>query len=200
MATAEARIIVKTETAGWYEDPATGKKTRKQDGDRIMTSAEYAQLILDAEPAREVATDQEKNMDEAATVEAEVTTDDAPKQTAQRPPTAKPDAEIVTLTTGKRVTGKTIEIRCAWVDPDKRTPEQVALFEGDPRQISYDSVKTAAGTKRSAFPDGTKRTIKKQDAFQVRFSPENQIKWRAELKRRKTKARREAARAAAATT
>lgn len=199
MATAEARIIVKTETAGWYEDPATGKKTRKQDGDRIMTSAEYSQLILDAEPAR-VATDQEKNMDDAPAEAEATTTEDQPKQTAQRPPTAKPDAEVITLTTGKRVTGKTIEIRCAWVDPDKRTPEQVALFEGDPRQINYDSVKAAAGNKRSAFPDGSKRTIKKQDAFQVRFSPENQIKWRAELKRRKTKARREAARAAAATT
>lgn len=35
------RTIIKTKTAGWYEDPATGKKTRKQDGDQILTKQEW---------------------------------------------------------------------------------------------------------------------------------------------------------------
>lgn len=177
------RTIIKTDTAGWFEDPTTGKKTRKQDGDRVMTRAEYEQHVLDQDPAQAQPEQQEQPEAKADTNGGKAAT---------------PPAEEVELTTGKTATGKTLVIQCAWVDPDKRTPEQVKLFEGDPSKITYEAVKQAAGGKRSAFPDGTKRTIKPQDAFQVRFSPANQQKWRAELRRRKTKARREAARKAAA--
>ncbi len=41
------RIIVKTQTPGWFEDPETGKKTRKQDGDTIVdTKAEASALRM----------------------------------------------------------------------------------------------------------------------------------------------------------
>lgn len=202
MSTTEARTIIKTETPGWYEDPATGKKTRKSDGDRVMTRAEYDQMVLDQEPAitpeamREAT---EQTMREQARDKAveQAAKDVGGKVTTDRTPTAKPEATPVTLTSGKVVFGATVEIRCAWVDPDKRTPAQEKLFAGDPRKITYEAVKAAADGKRSAMPDGSKRVIKKQDAFQVRFSVENQAKWRAELRRRKNKARREAARKAA---
>lgn len=113
--------------------------------------------------------------------------------------------KATTLTTGKRVTGATVTVQCAWVDPDKRTPAQQKLFESNfaglkKGETAYDAVKDAAGGKRSALPDGSKREIKIQDVFQVRFSPENQKKWRAELRRRKNKTRRDAARKAAGAT
>lgn len=173
----EGRTIIKTSTAGWYEDPVTGKKTRKQDGDNVMSRAEYDQMVLDADPSRT----------------------DAPA--AKPESNGKPQAPVAALPTGKVAVGETIDRRCAWVDPDKRTDAQEKLFasnfKGVDAKDTYDRVKDAAGGKRSAMPDGTTRRIKVQDSFQVRFSPENQRKWRAELRRRKNKARREAARKAA---
>lgn len=170
--TTATRTLIQTDTPGWFIDPdSPDKKTRKSPGDTIVSRAEYEKML--EAPKRGDRTD-------AA-------------QTDEREPVT-----TTALSTGKVVTGQTVEIRCAWVDPDKRTDEQKAIFDGDPKEITYDAVKAAANGKRSAFPDGTVRRIKPQDAFQVRFCPDNQTKWRAELRRRKAKARREAARAAAA--
>lgn len=179
-----ARTIIKTETAGWFEDPATGKKTRKQDGDNIVTRAEYEQTLLDADPAQKAA-------------------DNGGQATEAKPaPAPATDAEQVELTSGKSTTGKVLKIKCAWVEPDKRTEAQEKLFASNFKGVksadTYDRVKAAAGGKRSAMPDGRVRVIKPQDAFQARFHPENQQKWRAELRRRKNKARAETARRAAA--
>lgn len=41
---AEARTIIQTKTAGWFLNPETGKKTRKQDGDQILTEKEWNDL------------------------------------------------------------------------------------------------------------------------------------------------------------
>lgn len=135
-------------------------------------------------------------------------TDEAKKTTkpAAKPAAApKPPAEKVTLTSGKAVTGKTMKIRCAWVEPDKRTKKQQELFDtnfaGVERGKSYEAMVKAAGNgakKDEHMPDGTERLIKVQDAFQVRFTPENQRKHRNALRRANTaaaKAKREAAKA-----
>jgi hypothetical protein len=191
-----SRTLIKTDTAGWYEDPANpDKKVRKQNGDKIVTRAEYDQILLDAEDQPE-----QTHGDVLPGGTDPEPTDDAEAKRQQMVKDAA--AQVGTrLTSGKIVVGQTIEIRCAWVDPDKRTPEQEAIFDagfaGVQKGKAYEAVKDAAGGKRSAFPDGTPRTIKVQDAFQVRFAVENQKKWRAELRRKKNKARRESARAAA---
>lgn len=193
MATA-TRTIIQTDTPGWFLDPATDKKTRKQDGDTVMTRAEYDQMLLDNEdkPAADVT-------DTPAEAPVEAPTTEATKP-ASRKPTAKADAEVTALTSGKVAVGKTLKIRCAWVDPEKRTPEQAVLFNtgfaGVEKGKTYEAVKAAAGNKRSAFPDGSDRVIKVQDAFQVRFSPDNQKLWRNELRRRNNAAKREAVKAA----
>lgn len=175
------RTIIKTDAAGWFEDPATGKKTRKKDGDVIMTGEQYAQTLLDADPSKTAPVEQPE--DKAATNGS------------------NPQPQV-TLTTGKVTTGATLTRKCAWVDPDKRTDAQAKLFDANFKGIkpedTYDKVKAAAGGKRSAMPDGTVRVLKPQDAFQVRFCPENQQKWRAELRRRKNRQRATKARRAAA--
>lgn len=168
-----SRTIVKTETPGWFQDPATGKKTRKKDGDTILTLDEFKALSEKPAKTKTVAELREGAIE------------------------AGKDQPLVTLTTGKTGRGKMTTIRCAWVDVANRTPAQKTLFEGDPSKITYDNVVKAAGTTKSAMPDGRERVIKVQDAFQVRFYPENQKKWRSELLRRKNRARREAAKAAA---
>ena len=119
---------------------------------------------------------------------------------------AKAPAEKVTLTSGAVVTGKTVTIRCAWVDPERRTKAQQKLFETNFAGVEpgkgYEAMVKAAGNgkdKDKALPDGSERTIKVQDAFQVRFSTENQKRHRNEQRRRKARERRaarEAARAA----
>jgi hypothetical protein len=119
---------------------------------------------------------------------------------------AKPPAEKVTLTSGKEATGKTLTIRCAWVDPDKRTAAQQKLFDtgfaGVEPGKAYEAMVKAAGKgakAEAAMPDGTERMIKVQDAFQVRFSVENQKRHRNELRRRKATAKKAAREAAKAT-
>lgn len=203
MATA-GRIIIETTTSGWYEDPEQpGKKVRKQNGDRVMSRAEYDQLVLDREDSKETPVSKAPTAEQVA--ETQATTAAANKATRKAAAqAAKPEPVKTTLTSGKEAVGKTIEIRCAWVDPEKRTEAQQELFNSGFAGVepgkAYEAVKEAAGNKRSAFPDGSKRTIKVQDAFQVRFSPDNQKRWRNELRRRKTaarKAEREAAKAAA---
>lgn len=175
------RTIIKTETPGWFIDPTNGdKKVRKQEGDNILTRTEYDKALSDDTTP----------------------VDSSPKATTERMKAAikadKPEVQTTILSSGKAVTGKTTTIKCAWVDPDNRTDEQVKLFDkGDPKVLTFDAVKKAAGTSRKAQPDGTERIIKVQDAFQVRFCIENQSKWHAELRRRKARIRREKARKAA---
>jgi hypothetical protein len=129
----------------------------------------------------------------------------AAKAAAKPAPTPKPPAETVTLTSGKQATGKTLTIRCAWVDPDKRTKKQQELFDtgfaGVEKGKTYEAMVKAAGNGKAAAdaqPDGAERVIKVQDAFQVRFCPDNQKKHRNELRRRKATARRQAREAAKA--
>lgn len=181
------RTIIKTDTAGWFEDPTTGKKTRKKDGDVVMTGAEYAQTLLDADPSKTAPAEQPEQPEAKAATNGGKAKDPQPE---------------VTLTTGKVTTGATLTRKCAWVDPDKRTDAQAKLFDANFKGVkpedTYDKVKAAAGGKRSALPDGTVRVLKPQDAFQVRFCPENQQKWRAELRRRKNRQRAAKARKAAA--
>lgn len=201
MSTAEARTIIKTDVAGWFDDPVSGKKTRKQDGDRVVTRAEYEQMLIDAETAAEKTALQNKESTVATTeTPAEAPVAEATDKPKAEKPVKEPAPEV-TLTSGKVVTGSTVTIRCAWVDPDKRTKAQERLFAkyaaGDRKAFTYEKVLAAAGDDKDAQPDGRERVIKKQDAFQARFHPDNQGKWRAELRRHKNKARREAARKAA---
>ncbi len=196
MSIAQPRTIIKTDVAGWFDDPVSGKKTRKQDGDQIVDRATYDQMLVDAEtttlPIKESP---------VATTETPATEPvDVAKPVKEKP--VKAPAPEVTLTSGKVVSGTTVTIQCAWVDPDKRTKAQEKLFAkyagGDRKAFTYEKVLAAAGDDATAKPDGRERVIKKQDAFQARFHPDNQDKWRAELRRHKNKIRREAARKAAA--
>ncbi len=201
------RHIIKTDVAGWFDDPISGKKTRRQDGDVVVTRAEYEQMVLDAEDVTAKANIKENTAVSTATPDAPV--EDAAKNEVE-PAKAKPEKPVkepapeVTLTSGKVVTGATVTIKCAWVDPDKRTKAQEKLFAkyaaGDRKAFTYEKVLAAAGDDKNAKPDGRERTIKKQDAFQARFHPDNQDKWRAELRRIKNKIRRETARKAAKAT
>jgi hypothetical protein len=179
------RTIIKTDTAGWYIDPtANDKKVRKQDGDIIVTRGEYDQMVLDAEDGKGEAPNAVTNGNASEA---------ARKQTVKDAAAAAP----VMLTSGRLSKGATATIRCAWVDPDKRTPEQQKLFAKGAKAITYEKVLAAADGKASAKPDGREVVIQVQDAFQVRFHPENQRKHRAELRRIKNKKRRDAARKAA---
>lgn len=177
------RTIIKTETPGWYLDSETDKKIRKKDGDIILTEEEYAQSLIGGQPTEASSAPTEKQVEEAkAKKEASAQKIRDAAKSAQ--------AETATLTTGKQVVGKTVVIKCAWVAPELRTPAQQEIFDGPIKDLTYDAVKKAAGGKRSAFPDGTERTIKVQDAFQVKFSPENQKAHRNERRRKNTAARR----------
>jgi adenine-specific DNA methylase len=42
------RTIIKTKTAGWFFNPETGKNTRKQDGDKIVTADEWNDMQVEA--------------------------------------------------------------------------------------------------------------------------------------------------------
>ena len=154
------RTIEKTKTPGWFLDLATGKKIRKQVGDIVV------------EPGASNGNGK------------------TPEQLRDGAIAVAKDQPLTTLTTGKTGRGKTTTIRCAWVDIANRTEKQRKLFEGDPAKITYDNVVKAAGDTQSAMPDGRSRVIKVQDAFQVRFHPDNQKKWRSELLRRKNRTRR----------
>jgi hypothetical protein len=191
------RTIVKTTTPGWYidvDDP-DGKRVRKAEGDNVITRDEYW-LMKNPAPA------ESKSLAELAEVVNHSTPDQAPDaREAQRQATveAAADANNTTqLSSGKLATGPTVTIKCAWVDPVDRTPAQQRLFEGPVRDITYDGMVQAAGGDPKAMPDGTERVIKKQDQFQVRFTPENQRKHRNELKRRKLAQKRAARQAAQA--
>lgn len=156
----EGRTLIKTETPGWFVDPATGKKTRKQPGDNLLTRDEYEATLEQAKPKPKAAAE--------------------PKQTTK-------------LSSGKTATSATTVVRCAWVDPENRTAAQQKLFDaGDKDKLTYDAVKKAAGASQAAQPDGREIVVKAQDAFQVRFSAENQRKWRNEQRRRLNAARRQA--------
>lgn len=201
----EQRILVETGTPGWYENPTNpGKKVRRTDADQVMSDEQYRQYTINQRDEQSVTqaekpADQPENGNEAAQQQQAET---QAANAATREAAAKAAPQTTTLTSGKVATGATMKIRCAWVDADKRTDAQKALFDanfkGVERGKSYEAVKDAAGSKRSAFPDGTDRTIKVQDGFQVRFKPENQRKWRNELRRRKTLARRAQREASAA--
>lgn len=145
-------------------------------------------------------TPEERTANHVAAVKAAAT-----KPAAKPAAAPKPPAEKVTLTSGKVVTGKTVRIRCAWVEPDKRTKAQEKIFATNFKDVEpgkgYEAMVKAAGNGKNAadaMPDGSEREIKVQDAFQVRFTVENQKKHRNALRRTKTaaaKAAREAAKA-----
>lgn len=44
-----ARTLIKTKTAGWFIEPGSDKKVRKQPGDTILTEAEFAAKAVNAE-------------------------------------------------------------------------------------------------------------------------------------------------------
>lgn len=196
MSIAQPRTIIKTDVAGWFDDPVSGKKTRKQDGDQIVDRATYNKMLVDAEstPIHRIKESPVETIDTLVAEQVDA------KPAKEKP--VKAPAPEVTLTSGKVVSGTTVTIQCAWVDPDKRTKAQEKLFAkyagGDRKAFTYEKVLAAAGDDATAKPDGRERVIKKQDAFQARFHPDNQDKWRAELRRHKNKIRREAARKAAA--
>lgn len=118
-----ARTIVQTNTPGWYLDPETGKKTRRNGDDRIVSQAEWEKIVARAGQ-----------------------------------PTQVVDVPVTALPTGKVAVGKTTTITC--------------------------------------IDCGAERTVKVQDAFQVKRCVEDQEKHRKALQREKTKAKRAAAREA----
>lgn len=195
-ATAEqtaGRTLVKTTTAGWFIDAADpdGNRVRKTAADTIITREEY-----DAMKALQNGGAQMSPADTETIAEpAQITQDAASNAEATQARNAEHRANAaavapVTLTSGKQSVGPTIEIKCAWVDPENRTAKQQKLFEGPTSAITYEKVVSAAGGDAKAMPTGEARTIKVQDQFQVRFSVENQKKHRNELRRRKTARRR----------
>lgn len=190
-----SRTLVKTTTAGWYidADDPDGNRVRKADGDRIITRDEF-DAAKDATPGEAPAAPS------AEAVEEQVAETQA-KNAQTRKDAAKAAPQTTTLTSGKVATGATVTIRDAWVDPEARTKAQAKLFEngfeGVEKGKTYEAVVKAANKKAEAMPSGEERVIKKQDAFQVRFSPDNQKKWRNELRRRSNAAKRAARQAAA---
>lgn len=201
-----ARTLVKTETAGWFLDANNidGGKVRKTDGDRIIDREEFEQMktLTDPEPTPEPETngsptaEQVEQAQAQKDAEAKATRDAVKAERAKRNEN-KPAPVKTTLSSGKEAIGPTVVIQSAWVDAENRTKAQQKLFEtGDPRKITFDAVKKAAGNEPKAQPSGKERVIKKQDEFQVRFTHEEQRKWRNELRRRATK-RRQAAKAKA---
>ena len=198
MATTAERTIIETPTPGWFLDPASGKKTRKQEGDRIMSQAEYDQALLDADPAKVTPPDPQEQVEPAksehnteavierinANAEGDNTGTPAEDAEAKRQQQVKDAAaEVTVLTSGKVVTGKTVTIKCSHIDG--------VLHEKHWADLT-------AAEKRKAC--GDERTIKVQDQFQVKRCVAHQKAHRNALKRQKTrdqKAAREAAREAA---
>lgn len=190
-ATAEqGRTLVKTTAVGWYIDAndPDGKRVRKTEGDTIVTQDEYEgmkALVADGHLTKD-------DLPEGPNADSADTTTKA-RDTEKRNGEHRTNAAAAaptTLTSGKQAVGPTVEIQCAWVDPENRTKAQQKLFEGPTSAITYEKVVKAAGGDEKAMPSGEKRVIKKQDQFQVRFSVENQKKHRNELRRRKTGRRR----------
>lgn len=184
------RTLISTDTPGWFVDPANpDKKVRKQDGDTIV-APENHETPAAATAVQEQQEDIERHN---AMIDAETKRQERHEQDVKvRDDAIAKGKELVTLSTGKKMKTKTVEIRCAWVDEDKRTPAQKQLFSGPKSAITYDAVKDAAGGTKAALPTGEKRTIAAQDQFQVRFSPENQEKWRREQRRRNYKSKKKA--------
>jgi hypothetical protein len=187
-----ARTLIKTTTTGWFLDAEDldGKRVRKTDEDTILTREEFDALRNGKAP---------ENAEQAAAKQAGTQAANAKTRKAAAAKD-KPEPVVTTLTSGKVVTGETVEVRDAWVEPANRTKAQAKLFdsgfEGVPAQKTYDKVVAAAKGDKAALPSGAVRVVKKQDAFQVRFSVENQHKHRNELRRKKNAAKRAARKAA----
>lgn len=194
----QSRTLVKTSTTGWFIDAADpdGKRVRKTDDDRIISRDEFEALKRGEELG------QDTSMAQATAAMRENAKENAVADNASKP---KPAPQKGKTTTGKEIVGATTEIRCAWVDPDKRNQRQTKLFKDyflgklpKPGQFNYDKVLAAAGDD-GGKPDGRKRVIKKQDAFQVRFHPDNVGKARNERRRvQKANAKAEVKKAAPA--
>lgn len=177
------RTLIKTDTAGWFEDPAQPeKKVRKTNGDQVLTREEFDALHL----ATQAPSEGTRWDDIREKAKAEVAAD------------SKVPGPVVTLSSGKTTTGATATIQCAWVDPDQRMPAQQKLFDGPIRELTHAAVKKAARGKESAMPCGEERTIKKQDLFQTRFCIAHQKTHRAKIRLRKNADRRARVKAAKA--
>jgi hypothetical protein len=193
------RTIIKTNANGWFLDAADpdGNRVRKQEGDVVLTREQFEAL-------KNGDTSVLPNTGNAAvTPEQEAERQETVKNGAAASKPAKPaktPAPRSTLSSGKEAVGKTATIKCAWVDPDKRTPAQQKLFAGPTREITYDKVTKAAKGDQNAMPCGAERTIKVQDVFQVRFCTEHTDARRNEMRRltnQKRAAERKAAKTAA---
>jgi hypothetical protein len=104
MTATEARPIIKTATSGWYLDPATGKKTRKQDGDRVFENDAAFHSFLSGENT-------------AATAE----TNGAQESTARMREKAPEETETVISDTGKVLVGPLTTIKCQHPIKDPET-------------------------------------------------------------------------------
>lgn len=153
------RVLVKTESRGWYLDAADplGGKVRKTDGDQIFDG------LLEAQEAVAVL--------KAAHGESLTNGDGDPEPAAKPRKEAPKEVERVT-------------IKCAWIEGGKNdgTPyETVKLKSGK-------TIKGLTSAQR-AKAHGAERQIKPQDLFQVRYCETHQKEQRKALRRAKTKAR-----------
>lgn len=92
-----ARTIVETDTKGWYFDPETQKKTRKQDDDEVLTQEQFTSQMLGN--GSSPASTQSMQVDAAQHAEAKA-------QGNGEPETA------TVADTGKVLRGKTEIVRC----------------------------------------------------------------------------------------
>lgn len=184
---AEGRTLVKTQSAGWYKDLADpdGPNVRKKDGDTILGDQPTNGASAEA-PAPAAETETETDAERKARL----------KKIGQDANGDKPEPVKTELSSGKVAIGRTVTIKCAWVDPDNRTKAQQRLFAGPTKTITYDKVVKAAGDDQAAQPCGTERVIKAQDEFQVRFCPAHTKLRRNELRRIQNAARAQTAKAA----
>lgn len=188
--TTQSRILVSTAVSGWYLDPTDpGKKHRKKDGDVLMSPAEY-KAHVDAEQAKIDAEDAPVRDQAFAEQEAAVTGKSPVLQSERDAKRKAADKKVIAkMNDSAQDEPRLVEIKDCWVPIDLRTPAQQKLFAGSKRDLSYEKIVKAAGKDQKAMPSGESRMVKPQDAFQVRFTVENQKLYAAEQRRNRARAK-----------
>jgi len=162
------RVLVKTGNPAWFVDIANpeGKKVRRTEADQIFDNpieAQEALAVLQAAHGPSAGNGDAPEKAEKPKPNRNRGTDAAKEAVNRTPP------QTTVLSSGKPVTGKTITIRCAWIEGGKN--------DGTP----YETIKlpngkvikglTPAQQKKAC---GEERVIKVQDLFQVRYCLKHQ--------------------------
>lgn len=155
--------LIKTDTAGWYDNPETGKKARKQDGDTVVDRATYQRM-------QEQTGTSDNGGDPAPTASSE-------------------SVVMVKLDTGTEVPeSQTVVIRCSYIEDgnkDAKPYDTIKVGDKTIRGLSAAEKEKACGQERRI-----KKQDQFQVRFCTEHQKEHRKRIRREKLRRKRAAAR----------